>query len=195
MTSPASPRVLIYLMRRDLRVADNSIFSEVSKQLKRSRQSFTHFLPVYIFPAQQVELSGFLSPVTAQNPYPEARSSSGGFWRCGPHRARFLAESVWDVKKGLEGIGSGLELRAGMLGDVVQELLVGFKQSEAAVVGIWMTSDEGVEEKRDEREVRQTAEKEGVAFKLWVDEKYYIDEYVWPFHELKRPGYLTQYQS
>jgi deoxyribodipyrimidine photo-lyase len=89
---------------------------------------------------------------------------------------RFLTESVWNVKKSLEGVGSGLELRAGMLGDVVRELLAGYRDIDAKVVGVWMTSEEGIEEKREEREVRQAAEKSGVDFKIWVDEKYYIDE-------------------
>lgn len=174
----SSPRILIYLMRRDLRVADNPIFHELSRQLKQSQLSFTHLLPLYVFPAQQMEVSGFLSSPDARSPYPEARSPSGGFWRCGPHRARFLAETVWDVKKGLEGVGSGLEMRAGVLGDVVGELLAGFKKAEGKVVAVWMTSEEGVEEKREEREVRQMTERDGVDFKLWVDEKYFVDEYV-----------------
>lgn len=173
----SSPRILIYLLRRDLRLADNPILHEISRQLKQTQQPFTHLLPLYVFPAQQMEVSGFLTP-DVRSPYPEARSPSGGFWRCGPHRARFLAETVWDVKKALETSGSGLELRAGVLGDVVGELLKGFDKTDAEVVGVWMTCEEGVEEKREEGEVRRTAEENNVPFKVWVDEKYYIDECV-----------------
>ena len=163
-------------MRRDLRLGDNPILHEVSRHLKQTQQPYTHLLPLYVFPAQQMEVSGLLNSPDARSPYPEARSPSGGFWRCGPHRVRFLTESVWNVKKSLEGVGSGLELRAGMLGDVVRELLAGYRDIDAKVVGVWMTSEEGIEEKREEREVRQAAEKSGVDFKIWVDEKYYIDE-------------------
>lgn len=170
------PRVLIYLLRRDLRIADNPILHEIAKITQHSQYPFTHLLPVYIFAAQQVEVSGFLSPDFENSPFPQARSNAGGFWRCGPHRAKFLAESVWDVKKGLGNIGSGLEIRVGMVGQVVGEMLDAFQQAHTEVAGVWMTQEEGVEEKREERDVRHAAEGAQTEFKLWVDEKYYVDE-------------------
>lgn len=172
------PRVLIYLLRRDLRLADNPILHEISKSGQQSQRSYTHVLPVYCFAAQQIEVSGFLSSASDRSPYPEARSPAGGFWRCAQHRARFVAESVWDLKKSLEGIDSGLEIRVGMLGQVVQDMLEAFRRTDSEVFGVWMTAEEGVEEKREEREVRKVVEADGKQFKLWVDEKYYIDEYV-----------------
>ena len=36
--------------------------------------------------------------------------------------------------------------------------------------------EEGVEEKREERHVRKVSQKASVDFKLWIDEKYYVDE-------------------
>lgn len=89
-----------------------------------------------------------------------------------------MAESVWDLKKSLEGIDSGLEIRVGMLGQVVQDMLDAFRRTDSEVFGVWMTAEEGVEEKREERDVRKVVEADGKQFKLWVDEKYYIDEYV-----------------
>ena len=172
----SSPRVVIYLLRRDLRLADNPIFNEVSKTFQQSQHYYTHFLPVYVFAAQQIEVSGFLSSDTERSPFPEARSNAGGFWRCGHHRAKFLAESVWNLKKSLGGVGSGLEIRVGMAGQVIKEILDTFMKESTEVVGVWMTDEEGVEEKREERDVRNTAEGAGTEFKLWTDEKYYIDE-------------------
>lgn len=172
----SSPRVLIYLLRRDLRVADNPILNEVGKVTQQSQRPFTHFLPVYVFAAQQIEVSGFLSPDTERSPFPQARSQVGGFWRCGPHRAKFLGESVWDVKKGLVGIGSGLEIRVGMAGQVIKELIDAFKQANTEIAGVWMTDEEGMEEKREERNVREVAENAQTEFRLWIDEKYYVDE-------------------
>jgi len=186
----SSPRVLIYLLRRDLRylsishfyscatnnrasLADNPIFSEIGRLFSQSHAPFTHLLPIYVFPSQQVETSGFLSNDAEKSPYPEARSSVGSFWRCGPLRAKFLAESVWDLKKGLENVGSGLEIRVGMVGDVVQHLLENMKDD---AVSIWMTAEEGMEEQGEEKAVRREVEKAGKEFKLWVDEKYFIDE-------------------
>lgn len=172
-------RVLIYLLRRDLRLHDNPIFHEIHQLDQQSQKPFTHILPLYVFAAQQVEVSGFLSDPNSKSPFPEARSELGKFWRCGPHRAKFLAESVWDMKSELEQVGSGLVIRVGLLGQVVDDLLNQFKQvkNEVSVSAVWMTEEEGVEEKREERDVRRAADKFGVDFKLWLDEKYFIDEY------------------
>lgn len=172
-----SPRILLYLVRRDIRLADNPILHEVSKLSSQSHAPFTHFLPLYVFPAQQVEVSGFLRP-DERSPYPEARSEVGNFWRCGHHRVKFLAESVWDLRKSLEKVGSGLEIRVGMLQDVVRQVLDGFKSSGAEVTGLWMTAEPGVEEKREERAVKRELERNDMQFKLWADEKYFVDEYV-----------------
>jgi deoxyribodipyrimidine photo-lyase len=171
-------RVLVYLLRRDLRIADNPILHEISKVSQQSQKPFTHVLPLYVFPAQQIEISGFLSGLDAKSPFPEARSQVGSFWRCGPHRARFLAESVWDLKKDLEKLGTKLVIRVGMIGQVLQDLLSQFKEhnDDTSVTTVWMTEEEGVEEKREERDVRRVAETAGVDFRLWLDEKYFIDE-------------------
>lgn len=182
-----SDRVLIYLLRRDLRLSDNPIFHELHRLSQQSERPFTHVLPLYVFAAQQVEVSGFLAlgapaqqQQQAKSPFPEARSEVGGFWRCGPHRAKFLAKSVWAVKGELESLGSGLVIRVGLLGQVVQDLVEEFKQAggDEAVSAVWMTEEEGVEEKREERDVRKAADTASVGFKLWLDEKYFIDEYV-----------------
>lgn len=170
------PRILIYLLRRDLRVADNPVLHEISRLWRQSQQPFTHLLPLYIFPVHQVEVSGFLSSPEARSPYPQARSQVGGFWRCGPHRARFLAEAIWDVKGGLESIGSGLEIRVGRPNEVLHKIVEDVDVKGAKVVGIWMTAEDAVEERREESEVRRAAADLGVDFKLWSDEKYFIDE-------------------
>ena len=179
LAAMSSPRILIYLLRRDLRFADNPIFHEVIKSYQQSNHAFTHLLPLYVFPAQQIEVSGFLASESERSPYPEARSPAGGFWRCGKHRAKFLAESVFDLKKTLQGAGCGLEVRVGMIADVVQGILDAYatEKNEGEVVSVWMTSEEGVEEKREERAVRSAVEKQGKEFRLWQDEKYFIDEY------------------
>lgn len=171
----APPRVLIYLLRRDLRLHDNPIFHEISRSSAQSQAPFSHLLPLYIFPAQQVEVSGLLAQ-DAHNPFPEARSQVGKFWRCGPFRAQFLAESVWDCKQQLERIGSGLEIRAGRPGDVVKDLISKMTSSGVSVAGVWMTREEGVEEKREEAEIQRATEAAGAQFQLWKDVKYFVDE-------------------
>ena len=165
-------KTLLYLLRRDLRVSDNPILHALSE----NEHGFTHLLPVYVFQPHQLEVSGFLRE-GEKSPYPEARSIVGKFWRCGPHRAKFLAESVWDLKTGLEKLGSGLEIRVGPLGDFARQTIAA---EDFNVGAVWMTSEEGVEENDEERSVKEACEKAGVEFKLWVDEKYLVDEYILP---------------
>lgn len=172
-------KILVYILRRDLRLADNPIFHEVSRLHQQSQKPYTHLLPIYTFQSDQIETSGFLSSASDKSPYPEARGPISGLWRCGRLRAKFLAESVWDVKRDLERVGNGLQVRAGTTYDVVRGVLQGYrdKGDDVEVTGVWMTGEEGVEEKREERHVRTLCQEFGTDFKLWVDEKYYLDEY------------------
>jgi deoxyribodipyrimidine photo-lyase len=178
-------RVLIYVLRRDLRLADNPVFHEVSRLFQQSQHPFTHFLPVFTFPANQLEVSGFISDSAKKSPYPEARAPVSGFWRCGKLRAKFLAESVWDLKKDLEKVGNDLQVRVGTVHDAVQSILQGYKENnEVDIAGVWMTNEEGVEEKREEKDVRKLCNKFDAEFKLWQDEKYLVDEYAYPQNSL-----------
>ncbi|KAK5128990.1 hypothetical protein LTR85_000323 [Meristemomyces frigidus] len=182
-------RVLIYLIRRDLRVADNPILHELARLHAQSQKPFTHVLPVFVFPADQIEVSGFLSSEKEQSPYPEARSQVGGFWRCGRLRAKFLAESVWDTKRDLESLGSGLEVRVGTTKDAVQSIVDGYRErSDTEIHGIWMTGEDAWEEYEDEEEVKDLMDQRDVEYKLWTDEKYFIDDRDLPF---KHPTQLS----
>ncbi|KAF2722208.1 cryptochrome [Polychaeton citri CBS 116435] len=176
-------KVLIYLLRRDLRLADNPVLHEISRINQQSQKAFTHVLPVYTFSANQVEVSGFTTE-GSKSPYKEARSAVGGFWRCGRLRAKFVAESVWELKTDLEKAGSGLEIRVGTVNDVVESLLEGYRnRDDAEVQALWMTSEEGWEEKAEEESARSLTEESGAQFKLWPDEKYFIDDRDLPFQD------------
>jgi len=170
MESPSN--ILVYVLRQDLRVKDNPIFHHLATS---EDHSFTHVLPVYVFLSQQTELSGFVQDGDT-NPYPEARSQLGGYWRCGPHRARFIGQAVWDLKKSLEALGSGLCIRVGALEDALRGLIEGLVQNGQYVGAVWMTSHVGTEEERDEEAAASVCKETGAQFKLWVDEKYLIDE-------------------
>ncbi|CAG8951172.1 hypothetical protein HYFRA_00007918 [Hymenoscyphus fraxineus] len=190
----APKNVLIYLLRRDLRLSDNPIFHSLSKN---KDHGFTHVLPLYVFAAQQLEVKGFIpDDENLKSPYPEARSQVGGFWRTGPHRAKFLAETVSDLKETLEGVGSGLCIRVGMLSEVVEELITGFQKNEDTKVGaVWLTSEEGVEEKRDERATKKVCEERDIEFKVWLDEKYLKDDRDLPFSNPQdAPDVFTAYR-
>jgi deoxyribodipyrimidine photo-lyase len=95
------------------------------------------------------------------------------------HRRRCM-----DLKKRLEGLGcnSGLQMRVGLVADVVRGILEAYSMkgdndiNKSRVTGIWMTSDDGTEEKDDERRVEELAVQHNIDFKLWNDEKFYVDE-------------------
>ncbi|KFY69919.1 hypothetical protein V499_09618 [Pseudogymnoascus sp. VKM F-103] len=190
------PNILIYLLRRDLRLEDNPIFHAAATD---AAKTYTHLLPVYAFPAQQIEVSGFIPEDSEEkSPYPEARSSIGKFWRCGPHRAKFIAESVWELKETLGNVGSGLEVRVGMLSDVLKDLLAGFKFNGKGVniAAVWMTAEEGVEEKLDEKDCKTICDAAGVDFKLWKDEKYFVDDDDVPLKDISElPDVFTTYRK
>ncbi|PNS14878.1 hypothetical protein CAC42_2107 [Sphaceloma murrayae] len=183
----AKERVLVYVLRRDLRIADNPVFHEVAKLSQQSQRPFTHFLPLYIFPANQIEVGGFVAGPGKRSPYPDARSQVGGFWRCGPHRAKFIAESVWDLKKDLDKVKSDLIIRVGSVNDAVRSLLQGFAdgKGDAEVSAVWMTAEEGVEEKREERDVKQLCGQFKADFKMFKDEKYFVDDRDLPFQSAR----------
>ena len=63
-----------------------------------------------------------------------------------------------------------------MIGEVITRLLES-EDSELKVGVVWMTGEEGDEEKKEERDVNSACAKNGVDFKVWVDEKYFVDEY------------------
>lgn len=222
-----SPRVVLYVLRRDIRLADNPAFHCAAQQLQRNKSSkspskgdrrsrddsltsehggapFTHLLPVYIFPAHQIETSGFLSSPSEKSPYPEARSKLAKVWRTGPHRARFIGQGVWDLKQRLEGLncGSGLEMRVGRVDEVVGDILESYSKLDGnagptpKISGVWLTDDDGTEEKDELRAVEKVAAKHNVPFKAWADEKFYIDDRDLPFERISDlPNVYTTYRK
>lgn len=168
----AKGNILVYLVRRDLRVADNPILHHLTTS---SDHGYTHVLPIYVFPSHQVEISGFLKDGET-SPYPPARSMVAGYWRTGPFRAKFIAESVWDLKQSLEQLNSGLLLRVGSPVEVVKQIIEAFKDKSQKVGGVHLTEEKSSEEIDEQLNVEEFCNTEGIEFKLWVDEKYFIDE-------------------
>lgn len=187
----AGGRILVYLLRRDLRLADNPILHHLSSN---KNHGFDLFLPVYIFSRTQIEVSGLVKD-SAKSPYPQARSPVGNFWRCGPHRAKFVAESVWDLKKSLQSAGSDLLVRFGDQETVVQQLIGYYKNTSTPVGAVWMTEDVSWEERQEEKAVTAVCSDSKVDFKLWKDEKYFIDEFVNPISTTNSNPYANHTYS
>nr|BAM46126.1 cryptochrome DASH [Lentinula edodes]BAM48913.1 cryptochrome dash [Lentinula edodes] len=164
---------LIYLFRRDLRISDNPIFHHLQKH-----PQFCHILPLYILPPNQIEVSGFLQDPKLESHYPQARSRLGKFWRCGPHRAKFLAESIWDLKESLKHRGSDLIVRVGRMEDVVGQILKR-KEFQGKVGAVWMTKDWASEEVNEELRIERAVKKEGdgkIEWKVWDGEEMLLND-------------------
>lgn len=210
-TMSKQARIVLYILRRDIRLSDNPVFHAAAQQTQRANSRkpspsgerrgrddsltsehggapFTHFLPVYVFPPRQIETSGFLASPSDKSPYSEARSQFAKVWRTGPHRAKFIGQGVWGLKQRLEnlGCGSGLEMRVGHVEEVVRDFINSYSLkdgengSKPKITGVWMTSDDGTEERDEVKAVRKVAAEHDIPFKLWADEKFFIDEYVIP---------------
>ncbi|GAP92107.2 putative cryptochrome dash [Rosellinia necatrix] len=164
--------VLVYLVRRDLRITDNPILHQLASS---TDHGFTHLLPLHIIPPNQIEVSGFLRDGET-SPFPEARSETAGFWRCGPHRARFIAESLWNLKENLAKLGNDLTIRIGEPRQVLEHLAEGLQQHQIKVSAIWMFAEEGHEEERHEKSVAEACSALGIVRQVWVDEKYFVDD-------------------
>jgi deoxyribodipyrimidine photo-lyase len=195
MSTPT--KILVYLIRRDLRFSDNPVLLEAQKIFESGSSPFTHLLPIYVFPAHQVEVSGFIpdgedAASTPKSPFPQARSKVAGFWRCGPHRAKFLAECVWDLKNTLELKNSQLLIRVGQSTDVLRDL---FRHSQPddttseksstnlsrqEIAAVWMTKYEGFEDRQEENAIQELVESSGAEFRSFQDEKFYVHEYDFP---------------
>ncbi|GAW23278.1 hypothetical protein ANO14919_128320 [Xylariales sp. No.14919] len=167
-----SSNVVIYLMQHDLRVADNPILDHLATS---ANHNFTHLLPVYIIPPHQIEVSGFLQDGT-KSPFPEARSETAHFWRCGPHRARFISQSLWNLKQNLAKLGNDLTVRIGKPDEILTRLVEGLKTHQKKVSAVWMIGEEGYEEEKDKKSVADACSALGIEHKVWVDEKYFIDD-------------------
>ncbi|RYP35140.1 hypothetical protein DL767_003917 [Monosporascus sp. MG133] len=155
-----------------MRVSDNPILHKLSTS---SDHGFTHLLPLFVFLPQQVEISGLLRD-GHESPYPEAKSALGRFWRCGPHRAKFIAKTVWNLKENLEKLGSDLTIRAGALETVLRSVIGQLREKQFNVGAVWMVEEEGDEEKKNEAAVAEVCSKAGIDLHVWLDEKYFIDD-------------------
>jgi len=173
--------ILLYLLRRDLRISDNVVFSVIANSSR-----YTKLIPLYVLPPHQMQLSGFLSSPSEEYPYVEARSSLGKFWRTGPCRAKFIAEGLWDLKQNLkQQYQSDLIIRVGPAADIVKEWLNSHELGNE-IGGVWMTRDWASEEMNEEKDVEMVVnaarekDKKDVDWKVWDGEEMLIHEYVHP---------------
>lgn len=67
-------------------------------------------------------------------------------------------------------------LRIGSFSDVVRQLIQALNDNHHSVDAVWMTEDVSSEEVDDQEAVSAVCSEKSVGFKLWRDDKYFIDE-------------------
>ncbi|CAN8100466.1 unnamed protein product [Discula destructiva] len=163
----AETNYVIYVVRHDLRCSDNPILHRLASN---NDHGFTHLLPVYVFPAQQIEVSGFIKDGSL-SPYPAAKSKVSKVWRTGPHRAKFITH------------------------DVVSDLIDSLSEKGEKVGGVWITQEEGVEERRDQKTFAEICVKTGATLTLFEDEKYFVHDHDVPTPIKDIPDIFTTYRK
>ncbi|CAO1628756.1 unnamed protein product [Sympodiomycopsis kandeliae] len=169
--APAGRRkVLICLLRLDLRINDNALWHFAHRdrpdnvppyqglnasKLPEERALWSmadHVLPLYVFDERELELSGLPG---YERKGPEARTREYKFWKTGAFRARFIAESVYDLRSRLKDQGSDLCIRFGLTEDVVANIVRGFLDQGDEVEGVWMQKEMTSAEISVEKEIEK----------------------------------------
>ncbi len=113
------PKTSLVLFRNDLRIHDNEALLEASKA--------DRMIPVYVFDPRKFSATEY------------------GFPRVGPHRIRFLLETVRNLRKNLRARNSDLVIRTGHPEAIVPELA-----REYGVTEVFLHAEATSEERVDE---------------------------------------------
>ncbi|NNE07161.1 MAG: DASH family cryptochrome [Gemmatimonadetes bacterium] len=157
-------RPVLVWFRNNLRIDDNEVL--------RAGLAESHYLvPVYCFDPRHFQHTPL------------------GFPKTGSHRARFLLESVRDLRKSLRSHGSDLILRFGEPEHVIPELAARINAS-----AIYTKKEVTAEEELVDDHVRAEAKKRGIPLhSVWDDTLYHVDDL--PFAVSELPEVFTHFRK
>ncbi|KAM8881871.1 cryptochrome DASH [Synchiropus picturatus] len=160
-------RVIICLLRNDLRVHDNELFHWAQRNAE-------YIVPLYCF-----------DPRHYQGTY------HYNFPKTGPFRLRFLLDSIRDLRSSLVSKGSNLVVRRGKPEDVVADLIKQLGSVSTVAFHEEVTSEELNVERRVKEVCTQLKVK---VHSCWGSTLYHRDEL--PFHHISRlPDVYTQFRK
>ena len=130
-----------------------------------------NLIPVYCFDERQFNTTSF------------------GFPKTGKFRAKFLLESVADLKQNLQKLGSDLIIRKGITEDIITDIAIKYK------VDLVIFSQEATsEEKIIEKEILKKLNKEKIKVEtVWQSTLYHPDEL--PFSLKDIPDLFTSFRK
>jgi deoxyribodipyrimidine photo-lyase len=129
--------ILIHLHKNDLRIHDSPILSLAHSS---RHKTVTHILPIYVFDERYINLQCVPSFQCDPRIGPP-KSRLGKFWRTGRHRARFMVESVFDLKQRYKEKGADLVLACGKPEHVVANITKAILDQGDRVEGVWMQKE------------------------------------------------------
>ncbi|KAL7956038.1 DNA photolyase, FAD-binding/Cryptochrome [Trichoderma compactum] len=190
-------RVVIYLVRRDLRVADNHILHLLSRYNINEEGTYTHLLPVYILAPDRVETSGLLKD-GERSPYPRALSEHSGVWKCGLHRVKFLAEAIWDMKERLEELDNGLIIRVGRFYETLKSIFLHYSSDKGGpqISSVWMVKGNSPDEISEQQQVYAACYDFGIDYVKFRDRELFVDIRDAPMQSIGEvPDVLSEFKT
>ncbi|BFZ54818.1 hypothetical protein PYCC9005_001855 [Savitreella phatthalungensis] len=182
-------KTLLYYHRRDLRLHDNKVI----QQLVERQGEYTSFVPIYIFPAHQIEVSPFLKQEVTKNPEKrgEVRGRFGA-WRCGQFRLKFLCDAIWDLKQSYKSKGADLIITAGRSEKIIPQI-VELLQSKDEQVELWYQEEYTTEEIREQNRLRKALPKDIVVKSVEENTLIERDQLKFPIEKL--PNFYTEFRK
>ncbi|KAM5157863.1 cryptochrome DASH [Mantella aurantiaca] len=163
----SAARVIICVLRNDLRLHDNEV-------LLWAHRNADHIVPLYCF-----------------DPRHYLGTHHYNFPKTGPHRLKFLLESVQDLRNTLKKRGCNLLLRKGHPEDVIEDLI-----KQLGSVSAVAFQEEATKEELDvEKSVKQVCARHGVKVQsIWGSTLYHRDDL--PFRHISSlPDVYTQFRK
>lgn len=158
------PGKLIVWFRKDLRLHDHRALAGA---LKREAE----IIPVYIFDRREFETTAF------------------GFPKTGAHRAKFLIESVRDLRENLRKIGSELIVRVGMPEKILPDMA-----RDLGATGIFFSKEATDEEIRVEEALESAVAGKGISLASFWDSTLYLPEDI-PYSMDKIPVVFSTFRK
>jgi len=150
---PANLRTVICLLRNDLRVHDN-------EALLWAHRNGDCIVPVYCFDPDHFKGTWHFS-----------------FPKTGPHRAKFLLESVLDVKKNLMNLNSNLVIELAKPLDCIQRLTKYCSDISSPVVNVVFQKEVTFEEINVENEIKEFCKIHGISVQeIWGSTMYHSND-------------------